>query len=134
EIGDTIAMSQPPITPEQFAALPPEIRGLVRAIIDHYEQQLAELKAELAGVRKTPQNSSPPPSSQHPHAKLPATKQRSNKKPGGQPGHPKHERPLIPTEQCTEVVSRKLETCRRAAAKLARRRNATEDVPYSVGL
>jgi len=85
-------MSQPPITPEQLASLPPEIRALVRAIIDHYEQQLAELKAELAGVKKTPQNSSLPPSSQHPHAKPPVAKPRSNKKSGGQPGHPKHAR------------------------------------------
>lgn len=83
-----MAMSQPPITPEQLAALPPEIRALVRAIIDHYEQQLAELKAELAGLRKTPQNSSLPPSSQHPHAKPPIAKPRSKKKSGGQPGHP----------------------------------------------
>jgi len=112
-------MSPPPITPEQLAALPPEIRALVWAIIDHYEQQLAELKAELSGVRKTPQNSSLPPSSQHPHAKPPAAKPRSNKKPGGQPGHPKHERALIPTEQCTEVVSRKPEACRRCGGKLA---------------
>jgi transposase len=112
-------MSQPPITPEQLAALPPEIRALVRAIIEHYEQQLAELRGELAGARKTPQNSSLPPSSQHPHAKLPATKPRSNKKPGGQPGHPKHERALIPTEECTEVVPRKPETCRRCGGKLA---------------
>lgn len=112
-------MSQPPITPEQLAALPAEIRGLVRAIIDHYERQLAELKAELAGMRKTPQNSSLPPSSQHPHAKPPVPKPRSNKKSGGQLGHPKHERGLIPTEQCIKVVSRKPEACRRCGGKLA---------------
>jgi len=111
-------MSQPPITPEQLAALPPEIRALVRAIIDHYEQQLAELKAELAGLRKTPQNSSLPPSSQHPHAKPPIAKPRSKKKSGGQPGHPKHERALIPTEQCSEVVSRKPAACRRCGGQL----------------
>ncbi len=113
-----MAMSQPPITPEQLAALPPEIRALVRAIIDHYEQQLAELKAELAGLRKTPQNSSLPPSSQHPHAKPPIAKPRSKKKSGGQPGHPKHERALIPTEQCSEVVSRKPAACRRCGGQL----------------
>jgi len=112
-------MSQPPITPEQLAALPPEIRALVQAIIDHYERQLAELRAELAAARKTPQNSSLPPSSQHPHAKPPAERPRSGKKPGGQPGHPKHERALLPTEQCTEVVPRKPETCRRCGGKLA---------------
>ncbi|MDZ4821216.1 MAG: IS66 family transposase [Planctomycetota bacterium] len=111
-------MSQPPITPEQLASLPPEIRALVRAIIDHYEQQLAELKAELAGLRKTPQNSSLPPSSQHPHAKPPVAKSRSKKKSGGQPGHPKHERTLIPTEQCSEVVPCQPAVCRRCEGQL----------------
>jgi transposase len=111
-------MSQPPITPEQLAALPPEIQALVRAIIEHYEKQLAELKAELAGARKTPQNSSVPPSSQHPHAKPPTAKPRSNKKPGGQPGHPKHARALIPVEQCDDVVSRKPDLCRRCGGQL----------------
>jgi transposase len=111
-------MLQSPITPEQLAALPPEIRALVRVIIEHYEQQLAELRAELAGARKTPQNSSLPPSSQHPHAKPAAAKPRSNKKPGGQPGHPKHERALIPTEQCADVVVRKPDLCRRCGGKL----------------
>jgi transposase len=33
------------------------------------ETENASLKSELAGVRKTPQNSSLPPSTQHPHAK-----------------------------------------------------------------
>jgi transposase len=111
-------MSQPPITPEQLAGLPSEIRALVRAIIEHYERQLAELKAELAGARKTPQNSSLPPSSQHPHAKPSAVKPRSHKKPGGQPGHPKHERALIPTEHCDDVVARKPDFCRRCSGKL----------------
>lgn len=112
-------MSQPPISSEQLAALPPDIGALVRAIIDHYERQLAELKAELAAARKTPQNSSLPPSSQHPHAKPAAERPRSGKKPGGQPGHPKHERALIPTEQCTVVVPQKPATCRRCGGQLA---------------
>jgi len=111
-------MSRPPITPEQLSALPPEIRALVQATIDHYERQLAELRKELAAARKTPQNSSLPPSSQHPHAKPPAERPRSGKKSGGQPGHPQHSRALIPTEQCTEVVSRKPKTCRRCGGKL----------------
>ena len=52
---------------------------------------------------KTPQNSSLPPSTQHPHAKPPRKKRKSKKRRGGQPGHPKHERPLIPTEDCDDV-------------------------------
>lgn len=112
-------MSQPPITPEQLSALPPEIRVLVRAIIDHYERQLAELRAELARERKTPQNSSLPPSSEHPHAKLPPAKPKSKKNRGGQPGHEKHERALIPREQCQAVIPCKPTNCRRCGRKLS---------------
>ena len=63
----------PPITAEQLAALPPEIQALVRAIIEYYEGRIAELEARLG---KTPQNSSLPPSTQHPHAKRPAGQSR----------------------------------------------------------
>lgn len=113
-------MSSPPITPEQLAALPPELRSVVRAIVEYYERQIAELKAELAKARKTPQNSSLPPSSQHPHAKPPRNpKKKKKRKRGGQPGHPKHERALIPQEQCQAVVPLAPTTCRRCGEKLS---------------
>lgn len=112
-------MSQPPITPEQIAALPPDLQVLLRSVIDHFERRIAALEAELAAAKKTPRNSSLPPSSEHPHAKPPRDKPGSKKKRGGQPGHPKHERPLIPPEQCQEVVSLKPEKCRRCGEELA---------------
>jgi hypothetical protein len=113
-------MSSPPITPEQLAALPPEVKAVVEAIIQHYEQQIAKLEAELAALKKTPQNSSLPPSTQHPHARpIPKRKPKSKRKRGGQPGHQKHERPLVPTEDCTSVVTVKPKVCRRCGSKLA---------------
>src|SRR5580698_2142204 len=63
-----------PITPEQITALPPEFQALIRSIVDHYERRIAALEAELAAVKKTPRNSSLPPSSEHPHAKPPRDK------------------------------------------------------------
>jgi transposase len=119
-------MSSPPISPEQLAVLPPEMRGVIEAIIQHYERRVAEyedriagLEAELKGLRKTPQNSSLPPSTQHPHAKPVKPKAKSNKKRGGQPGHARHERPLIPTEECDAVVPLKPTECRRCGTKLS---------------
>ena len=115
-----------PITPEQMAALPPEFRALLQAVIDFYEARIAHLENELAAVRaeleatrKTPRNSSLPPSSEHPHAKPAPQKSKSGKKPGGQPGHTKYERALIPTEQCAQVVTVVPETCRRCRGPLA---------------
>jgi transposase len=79
----------------------------------------AELRAELKAARKTPQNSSLPPSTQHPHAKPAAAKPKSKRKPGGQPGHPKAERALIPSEQCTSLVPLKPDACRRCGHALS---------------
>jgi len=114
-----MAMSPPPVTPEQIAALPPEFRALLQAVIEHYEQRIAALEAEVAALKKSPQNSSLPPSTQHPHAKPVKPQSKSHKKRGGQPGHAKHERPLIPTEQCDKVVLFKPDACRRCGTKLS---------------
>ena len=84
--------------------MPPEFRALLQRVIDHYERRVATLEAELRAVRKTPQNSSLPPSSQHPHAKPVPSASSATKKRGGQPGHPKHERSLIPAHECDAVV------------------------------
>src|SRR5665811_2109206 len=111
-----MSSSQPPITPEQLAALPPDVQALFRAVIDYYERRIAELEAKL---NKSPQNSSLPPSSQHPHAKPSIKRPKSNKKRGGQPGHAKHERPLLPTDECDEVQTLKPIECRRCGKKLA---------------
>lgn len=112
-----IVMS-PPVTAEQLAALPPEFRVLLQAVIDHYEKRIAALEAEVATLKKTPRNSSLPPSTEHPHAKPAPQKEKSGKKQGGQPGHPKHERSLIPTEQCQKVVTLKPKACRGCGFRL----------------
>ena len=112
---------KPPITAEQLSALPPEFQALVRAIINHYEARIAELEARIAELERglTPQNSSLPPSTQHPHAKPTPKKSKSKKKRGGQIGHKKHERPLRPTDECDDVQRLKPSECRRCGAKLS---------------
>jgi transposase len=105
----------PPITAEQLGSLPAEFQALMRAVIEYYEGRIAELEWRLG---QTPQNSSLPPSSQHPHAKPAAKQPKSKKKRGGQPGHPKHERPLVPTNQCDKVETLRPTECRRCGARL----------------
>lgn len=102
-------------TEEQLASFGPEAQAVIRALLAEIKR-LTRRVEELEG-RKTPQNSSLPPSSQHPHAK-PAGKPRSGKKRGGQPGHKKHERPLLPTDQCDDVQSLKPAECRRCGVEL----------------
>jgi len=84
QIGDMVGMSSYPVTPEQLAVLPPEVRAVIDAIIEYYERKVATLEAENKALRdelrragKTPENSSLPPSSQHPHAKPLRRKEKS---------------------------------------------------------
>ncbi|OYV94967.1 MAG: hypothetical protein B7Z73_02605 [Planctomycetia bacterium 21-64-5] len=115
-----MSLPDPPITTKEIEALPPDMQMLVTKIIDYYERIIADLDG-LKGAdeaRKTPRNSSLPPSTEHPHAKPPRGKKKSKKKRGGQPGHPKHERPLIPTEECGKVVPLHPEACRKCGEKL----------------
>ena len=89
------------ITDDLIARQTPEAQAIIRALM----AKIAELETRL---NKTPRNSSLPPSSEHPHGKPKdkpkRKKSKKGRKRGGQPGHPKHERALIPTEQCSEVV------------------------------
>lgn len=91
----------------------------LRAENQELRQENAELRERLNERNKTPQNSSLPPSSQHPHAKPAPRKRRSGKKRGGQPGHPQHKRPLIPSEECAEVIPLVPQQCRGCQAKLS---------------
>lgn len=106
------------ISPEQLDALPAAVQAIIFTLITYYEERIAKLEAELAGGKKSPRNSSLPPSTEHPHAKPSRDKKKSKRKRGGQPGHPKHQRPLIPTEQCDKTVPLYPDTCRKCAAKL----------------
>jgi hypothetical protein len=83
-------MAKPIIVPPEIdAEMTPAVRAFVAALIGRIEK----LEARLA---LNPQNSSLPPSSQHPHAKPPREKKKGpKKKRGGQPGHPRHQRELI---------------------------------------
>ena len=108
------------ITEELIARQPPEAQAIIRALLARLAKAEAELELlRRQGPGKTPQNSSLPPSTQHPHAKPVRKRQKSKKRRGGQPGHPKHERPLIPTDQCDDVQTLKPTSCRRCAKKLS---------------
>jgi transposase len=100
------------ITEEWLAAQTLEVQAVIR----HLLAEIDRLKGQIGKL--TPQNSSLPPSTQHPHAKPPRKKPQSKRKRGGQKGHPKHDRALVPTDQCSEVVELYPEACRRCSAAL----------------
>jgi transposase len=112
-------MDAPPSLPaDVLAALPPAVVAFIQwqaEQINRLTARVAELEAKL---NKNPTNSSKPPSSTHPHNKPASDKPKSKRKPGGQPGHDKHERPLLPTEECQEVVPCVPTECRRCQKEL----------------
>jgi transposase len=119
----------PPISEEMLAALDPDAQRLIRAIVTYYEARIADYEARIEKyeeridelerrVGQNPSNSSLPPSTQHPHAKPQPKRKKSKRKPGGQPGHPRHERALVPPEQVTETVPLVPANCRRCGHPL----------------
>jgi transposase len=99
------------ITEELIARQPPEAQAIIRVLL----AKIQELQERL---NQSPRNSSLPPSTDHPHAKPPRRESPAKRRPGGQPGHPKHERPLLPTEQCDGVAPLKPAACRRCGRTL----------------
>jgi transposase len=100
------------------AKLEAEMTPAVRAFTLGLLARIAELETRL---NKTPQNSSLPPSAQHPHAKPASKKPKSKQKQGGQPGHKKHQRPLLPSGDCDQIEILKPIECRRCGTKLTGR-------------
>lgn len=107
------------MSPELWDQIPAETQVIfleMAETIQRLEARVAELERQLG---MTPQNSSLPPSSQHPHTKPAAKAKPSGKKPGGQPGHKKAERALVPADQVDETITLKPKTCRRCGERLS---------------
>src|SRR5215813_3370830 len=100
------------ISQELIARQPPEAQAIIRMLL----AKIQELEARL---NQSPRNSSLPPSTEHPHAKPLRRKSPTKRKRGGQPGHPKYERPLLPSDQCDDQIPLKPAECRRCGTKLS---------------
>ena len=116
-------MLPPSLPPELFDTLPPAVQAYIRALeaaVVHLAGQVATLAARVAELEsKLDRNSSDTsqaPSADGPHVKPAPPRRPSGKKRGGQPGHPKHERVILPPD---EVVDHKPKRCRRCRHALA---------------
>ncbi len=95
-----------------------ELEAIVRvqqATIAALEQRVRDLEARLATFSG---NSSRPPSSDPPGAPPPAPPKRTGRKRGGQPGHDKQSRAMVPPEQVTRTEVLKPQACRRCGGAL----------------
>lgn len=102
----------PEITEADWAATPPSVRAIITALLE----QTASLKAKVAELERrlgsNSSNSSKPPSSDPPWSQRLRKKPKSKKKQGGQRGHRKHERTIVPeAELSAPPVELKPELC-----------------------
>jgi IS1 family transposase len=113
------------IPPEIEAEMTPSVKAFVRSAFAKFEQRIAALEGKVEKL--TPRNSSVPPGSEHPHAK-PKRKSGVGKKrkQGGQKGHKRHLRELVPVEQCTSVTECFPEACRRCGGELEQSSDAPQ--------
>jgi transposase len=121
-------MARPSLPPELLTDLPPAVVAYIRWL----EGRVADLEAKL---NQNSTNSSKPPSTDPPAVKRAPPRPATGKKAGGQPGHPKHERPLVETPDHSH--DRKPTACRRCRGPLAgadpepRRHQVTELPPVT---
>jgi transposase len=90
--------------------------------VERLEGRVERLEEEIRDLRRDSDNSSLPPSVDPGAGKRRQRKRkRSDRKSGGQPGHPGSGRGLLPIEQVDEVIEHLPERCRRCERSLAGR-------------
>jgi transposase len=84
-----------------------------RTQLEQLQQTVRDLQQQLAAARKDSSTSSKPPSSDIVKpSPAPASEDQARRPAGGQYGHPKHERPLLPAERLTAPpVSYSVDIC-----------------------
>src|SRR5712692_6715807 len=97
------------------------------------EGRVAELEAIVrdltARLGTNSSNSSVPPSANPLGAAKPVVKKKSNRKPGGQPGHPPHLKQLLPPERVNRVVPLVPHECEDCHADLPTEASADDPEP-----
>src|SRR5690349_17330376 len=92
-----------PIPEALWEQVPAAARAALLAVIGRLERRVAELEARLG---QDSSNSSKPPSSDPIGVKRQPPRRPSGRRRGGQPGHERHTRALVPPERLTAVVER----------------------------
>src|SRR5205085_7437997 len=100
-----------PLDAGLVARTPPEVLRLLAQLLDRVKQLEAENRDLKARLGLNSSNSSKPPSTDPPHRKRKPPVPKSGRKRGGQPGHRRHDRPLVPPDQVGEVVDCRPSRC-----------------------
>jgi transposase len=108
-------MDRPPLPQDVWDTIPPAAQAAVLALVRSFEQRIAALEER---VNKNSTNSSKPPSSDPPSVKRRPPTPPSGKKRGGQPGHLRRVRALVPPDQLRHVIQCKPPHCRKCGHEL----------------
>src|SRR5947208_4178542 len=113
----------PPLPPQIWEALPPEAQAAVFALVGRLEHQITELKRQVRDLKarldQNSTNSSRPPSTDPIGVKRKPPEPPSKKRRGGQKGHPRRMRALVPPERVASVTDCKPTQCRRCRHPLS---------------
>lgn len=111
-----------------LAELDKKTRELEKEIADR-DKKIADLEHQLAVRKKDSSNSSKPPSSDGPTAgkRVHPQRKKSQRKPGGQPGHRGAHRGLVPSERVDLVVDVVAEACEACGAPFPQHYLPSED-------
>jgi transposase len=112
-----------PIPDELWAKVPPDAQVALAAVFRAMQQRVNELETRVrdleARLQLNSTNSSKPPSSDPIGMKRQPPAPPSGKKRGGQPGHRKAHRRLVPPEEVRETIDCKPNACRRCGHQLS---------------
>ena len=116
-------MSLPPPIPESlWNTVPPEAQAAILAVWDAHQKRIAELERRVrdleARLKLNSTNSSKPPSSDPIGLKRKPPSPPSTRKRGGQPGHRKATRALVPPEKLRSSQDCKPSACRACGESL----------------
>jgi transposase len=113
----------PPIPEPLWNTASPEVQSAILVLAEFYEQRLAKLETRVNDLENrlklNSTNSSKPPSSDPIGMKRKPPASPSGKKRGGQPGHRKAHRALVPPEKIRETTHCKPTACRRCGHELS---------------
>ena len=116
-------VSKLPLPEPLWKTASPELQAAVLALVQSYEERLALLENRLTDLENrlklNSTNSSKPPSSDPIGMKRKPPAPPSGKKRGGQPGHRKAQRDLVPPEKVRETIHCKPTACRRCGQELS---------------
>ena len=106
----------PPIPEPPWGRIPPDVQAALAAAFDRIERRVAESEQRIG--RDSTDPSGPPPTDP-PSLKRRPPAPASGKERGGQPGHHRRARPLVPPEAVRRVIGCKPPQCRWCGDALA---------------